>query len=43
MTDCEFCGLPTASLSLSASMWVCADCTDLAVLLDEALTEGAEW
>ena len=26
MSDCEFCGLPVASLVLSASMMVCEDC-----------------
>ena len=39
MNDCDFCGLPTASLVPSASMMVCEDCIDLAVMLDEALEE----
>ena len=39
MTDCEFCGLPTAALSLSASMMVCEDCVELAEMLEEAMGE----
>ena len=39
MSDCDFCGLPVAARVLSASMMVCEDCVELAVLLDEALEE----
>lgn len=30
MTDCEFCGLPTADLFWVYNVQVCFDCTDLA-------------
>ena len=39
MTDCEFCGLPNGSLSLSASMLVCEDCVELAEMLEDALDD----